>query len=94
MSTQFKMCYGSIDELFAQIWQSGYVNSHAKRVLQTMLLEQSYTQDEQATIDRLLYAVRRGWLKVGSDASELDTAPSLHEMFRLKAPRSRVRDYN
>ncbi|PPT05286.1 hypothetical protein CKA32_000617 [Geitlerinema sp. FC II] len=86
------MRYGSIDELFAQIWQSGYVNSHAKRVLKTLLLEQSYTQDEQATIDRLLYAVRRGWLKVGRDTTELNNVPSLEELFRLRAPRSRVYD--
>jgi hypothetical protein len=64
MPTQFKIRYDSVDELFAHIWQSGYVNQHARHVLRSLLLEQTYTQDEQATIDRLLYAVRRGWLKV------------------------------
>ncbi|MBP0001344.1 MAG: hypothetical protein J7641_20530 [Cyanobacteria bacterium SID2] len=70
MSPQLKMRYGSIDDLFSQIWQSGCVNVQAQHVLKTMLLEQSYTQDEQATIDRLLYAVRRGWIKVGRESSE------------------------
>lgn len=64
MPTQFKFRYASVDELFAHIWQSGYVNLQARRVLQTMLLEQNYSPDEQATLDRLLYAVRRGWLKI------------------------------
>ncbi len=66
MPTQFKFSQNSVDDLFAQIWQSGYVSLHARHVLRTLLLEEDYTQDEQATIDRLLYAVRRGWLKVQS----------------------------
>ncbi len=66
MPTQFKFPHNSVDDLFAQIWQSGYVSLQARHVLRTLLLEEAYTQDEQATIDRLLYAVRRGWLKVQS----------------------------
>lgn len=66
MPTHFKLPHHSVDDLFAQIWQSGYVSLHARHVLRTLLLEEAYTQDEQATIDRLLYAVRRGWLKVQS----------------------------
>ncbi len=66
MPTHFKIPQHSVDDLFAQIWQSGYVSLHARHVLRSLLLEEAYTQDEQATIDRLLYAVRRGWLKVQS----------------------------
>lgn len=54
----------SLEELFAHAWNTGCLTDIEQQQLREKLLEQSVTRDEQSTIERLLHATRRGWLKV------------------------------
>ncbi|MDY6939117.1 MAG: hypothetical protein SWY16_15790 [Cyanobacteriota bacterium] len=54
----------SLEELFSRAWKTGCLTDTEQQKLREKLLEKSVTQDEQSTIERLLHATRRGWLKV------------------------------
>lgn len=54
----------SIAELFTKVWQSGRLTRTDRQELKAVLLEPSVPEEDQVTIDRLLHAVRRGWLVV------------------------------
>ncbi len=60
-----------IANFFTQVSDSGQITSIDHYYLVAMLLEQSLTSDESDLIKRLLYAVRRGRLKVVEDPSIL-----------------------
>ena len=53
-----------ISEIFFQIWCSGRITRTDRHGLKSALLEEVLDQEDQAAIDRLLHAVRRGWLLV------------------------------
>lgn len=48
--------------LFYQIWHSGSLNREQRVTIQKALLETEMSADELAAIDRIVRAVRRGWL--------------------------------
>jgi len=48
--------------LFYQIWHSGSLNTEQRATIQKTLLETDMSADELAAIDRIVHAVRRGWL--------------------------------
>lgn len=52
-------------ELFAEVTKAGFLTSTDRYQLKTALLENSLTEDEQRSINRLLYAIRRGRLALG-----------------------------
>ncbi len=54
----------SIEELFGQVWQTGSINRQHQRRLKRALLDRNMNPDERAAVDRMLHAVRRGWLKL------------------------------
>lgn len=54
----------TISEIFYQIWQTGQITSRHRWGLMSALMQDSLSQDERDAIDRLLHAVRRGWLQI------------------------------
>ena len=54
----------TLEELFGQVMFSSVVTSKDRKVIRTALLAGYLTEDEKAIINRLLYNVRRGWVKL------------------------------
>jgi hypothetical protein len=54
----------TLEELFGQVMFSSVVTRHDRRQLRSALLERTLNEDEYAIINRLLYNVRRGWIKI------------------------------
>ncbi|MEG3960065.1 MULTISPECIES: hypothetical protein [unclassified Microcoleus] len=54
----------TLEELFGQIMFSSVVTRHDRSQLRSALLERTLNEDEYAIINRLLYNVRRGWVKI------------------------------
>ncbi len=54
----------TLEELFGQVMFSSVVTRHERRQLRSVLLERTLNDDEYAIINRLLYNVRRGWVKI------------------------------
>ncbi|MBD2484359.1 hypothetical protein [Planktothrix sp. FACHB-1365] len=53
-----------LEELFGQIMFSSVVTRSDRQHLRSAILGESLTDDEKAIINRLLYNVRRGWVKL------------------------------
>ncbi|HEY9901070.1 MAG TPA: hypothetical protein V6D43_01355 [Candidatus Sericytochromatia bacterium] len=51
-------------ELFAEVIQQGKITFSHRYTMRTALLSPSLTEDEKDSINRLLYSVRRGLVKV------------------------------
>ncbi|MEG3938016.1 MULTISPECIES: hypothetical protein [unclassified Microcoleus] len=64
MMTQTLLTQSSIAELVFQVYHSGLLTPTHRLQLQTALLNDRLTEEDQTAINRLLHAVRRGWLKV------------------------------
>jgi len=64
MNTQSLMPPGNLSELFFQIYWSGRLTQSHRQYLRAILLQESLSEEEQSSINRLIYAVRRGWLKL------------------------------
>lgn len=56
----------SISEVFFQAWSSGKITPLDRYGLKSALLEEKLPDDEREAIDRLLHAVRSGWLALES----------------------------
>ena len=54
----------TIAELVFQVYHSGLLTLTHRQQLKTAILEEALTEEEQTAINRLLHAVRRGWLKI------------------------------
>jgi hypothetical protein len=54
----------TLEELFGQVMFSSVVTRHDRKQLRAALLERTLNEDEYAIINRLLYNVRRGWVKI------------------------------
>ena len=54
----------TLEELFGQVRFSSVGTRHDRRQLRSALLERTLNEDEYAIINRLLYNVRRGWVKI------------------------------
>ena len=54
----------TLEELFGQIMFSSVVTRNDRSQLRSALLERTLNEDEYAIITRLLYNVRRGWVKI------------------------------
>jgi hypothetical protein len=54
----------TLAEVFFQVYQQGRIDKHHRQHLRATLLNEHISQEEQTAINRLLYAVRRGWLQV------------------------------
>lgn len=54
----------SLEEMFGQVMFSNVVTKRDRQQLKATLLKETISEDEQAIINRLLYNVRRGWVKL------------------------------
>jgi hypothetical protein len=54
----------TIAELVFQVYHSGLLTLTHRQQLKTAILEATLSEEDQTAINRLLHAVRRGWLKV------------------------------
>ncbi|MEB3886408.1 hypothetical protein [Lyngbya sp. CCY1209] len=54
----------SLEELFGQVMFSNVVTPRDRQLLKAALLRETLSEDEQAIINRLLYNVRRGWVRL------------------------------
>lgn len=53
-----------IAELFYQACQVGHLTRRDRRRIMSAFLREALTEEEKAVINRLLHAVRRGWLQI------------------------------
>ena len=56
--------HNSVAEVFSEVWDSGAITRHEREELQSALLKGDLTHDDHAAIDRLVHAVKRGWLSL------------------------------
>lgn len=56
----------NIAELVFQVCHTGELTSDNRKQLQSVLLQHSISEEERSAIDRLIYATRRGWLRIAS----------------------------
>lgn len=53
-------------EVYFRVYQQGKIDISHRQKLRATLLKESVSQEEQTAINRMIYAVRRGWLKLES----------------------------
>ena len=56
----------TLDEIFYRVWRSGQVVEGDRLGLLSILLRGA-THEEQVAINRMLHAIRRGWIRVAED---------------------------
>ena len=71
MPTQVRLLPDAISDLFAQVSSSKKITLADQYGLMAAMLEDQLTEEERASIDRLLYASCRGRMKVVSELSAL-----------------------
>ena len=54
----------NLTELFSQVYAVGHITYSDRQFLRYALLEGVLTEEDRNLIDRLVYAVRRGWLQM------------------------------
>ncbi|MEM6501574.1 MAG: hypothetical protein AAF685_07025 [Cyanobacteria bacterium P01_C01_bin.89] len=55
----------NVAEIFSEVWDSGKITEHERMELRSALLNGDLSSDDHAAIDRLVHAVKRGWLSLG-----------------------------
>ena len=53
-----------VAEVFGQVWKTGCLTRVEREWLKNALLQTALSAEDTAAIDRLIHAVRRGWLKI------------------------------
>ncbi|HBL59346.1 MAG TPA: hypothetical protein DDZ80_12765 [Cyanobacteria bacterium UBA8803] len=71
MKVQLRLIPGAIADLFAQVSHSGQITLADRYGLLAALLEDTLTEDERASIDRMLYALHRGRMRIVDEISAL-----------------------
>lgn len=64
MQTMMSTYQTTLEELFGQIMFSSVVTRQDRQQLRAAILGGPLSEDEQAIINRLLYNVRRGWVRL------------------------------
>jgi hypothetical protein len=64
MSAQALIPTPNIADLFGHAWNSGRLTLTERQYIKAAILANALTEEDQAAIDRLVHAVRRGWLKL------------------------------
>jgi hypothetical protein len=72
MQTSLSLIPGAVAELFAHASLTGNLTLADRYGLLAALLSDSLTDEEQASIDRLLYAIYRQRVTVADDLSAMD----------------------
>ncbi len=55
-----------ISELVFQAYRSGILTQENKKQLRNLFLQQILTQEDITAINRLIHAIRRGWLRIAN----------------------------
>jgi hypothetical protein len=71
MCTPVRLLPGAISDLFAQVSSSGKITLADRYGLMAALLEESISEEERDSIDRLLYALYRGRMRMVNEVSAL-----------------------
>lgn len=71
MSAQIHLLPGAIADLFVQVSSSGEITLADRYGLMAAILEETLTEEERASVDRMLRAYHRGRMKVVSEISAL-----------------------
>lgn len=66
---QIRMIPGAVSDLFVQVISSRKITLADRYGLLAALLEDSLTEEERASIDRILYALHRGRVEVVDEIS-------------------------
>lgn len=54
----------SLEDMFGKVLMSGFISLTDRLLLQSILLSESISDEHHAIINRLLYGVRRGFIKM------------------------------
>ena len=54
----------TIAELVFQVCRSGRITQTHRQQLRHVILQETLTEEDYSAIDRLFYAIRRGWLQL------------------------------
>ena len=57
-------CQNAISETIVRVWNTRSVTRSERQTLMDALLDYRIGSEEKAAIDRLLHAIRRGWLQL------------------------------
>jgi len=71
MSVQLRLLPGAISDLFAESSNSNQITLADRYGLLAALLEESITEEERASIDRMLYSLHRRRIRVVSEISAM-----------------------
>lgn len=71
MQVPVRLLPGALSELYAQATISGKITQADRYGLMAALLDDSLTEEEQQSIERLLYALQRGRMKIVDEISAL-----------------------
>ena len=69
--SQVRLLPGAISDLFAQVSSTRKITIADRYGLMAAMLEDALTEEERASVDRLLHSFRRGRLKVVNELSAL-----------------------
>ncbi len=69
MQIQLRLLPGAISDLFAQVSHSGMITLADRYGLLAAMLEDALSDEEREAIDRLLYGLYRGRMKMVSEIS-------------------------
>jgi len=53
-----------ITELVFQVYRSGILTQEQRKEIKSLFLYHNLSEEDTTSINRLLHAIRRGWLKV------------------------------
>ncbi len=56
-----------LSQICFEVWQTGQINKLHRQQIKTALLADSLNVQDYRLINRLLYAVRRGWLELADE---------------------------
>lgn len=71
MTHQLNLLPTALSDLFADVTSSGHITLADRYGLKAAILENCLSEEEQTSLDRLLYGVRRGRLQIVNEISVL-----------------------
>ena len=69
MQPPIQLLQSALGELFAQANSTGYLTLADRYGLMAAILDDSLTEEERCSVDRLLRAIRRGRIKIRDEIS-------------------------
>jgi hypothetical protein len=69
MQPPVQLLQSALSDLFAQVNATGYITLADRYGLMAAIFDESLTEEERCSVDRLLRSVRRGRIKIVDDIS-------------------------